>query len=118
MARPKKIKAAPVVAPKTSIKVLRGGESWHGGDHKWSLPTQAADGTWTPGGWTPPVKPVVCSVGYHLTSEPARWWGEGDVAAYLAEYDGAVSAREGEDKIAVERCRLLRPLTVAELAGD
>ena len=97
-----------------AVKVLRGGRSWHGGEHAWPLPTRGADGEWTPGEWTPAVTPSMCSQGWHLTREPALWWGEDtDVGAYLAEWDGAHVERE--DKIAVERCRLLRPLTRAEM---
>ena len=99
-------------------KTLRNGRSWHGGEHEWSLPTQGADETWTPGEWTPRVTPRVCSEGWHLTTEPARWWSADEgVACYLAEHDGAVSRSEGEDKIACERVRLLRPLTEDELAA-
>ena len=99
-------------------KVLRAGASWHGGDHTWSLPTRSTDGSWAPGEWTPRVPPSVCLRGWHLTTEPARWWGaEGDVRAYLAEWDGTVARREGDDKFAVERCRLLRELTADDLAS-
>jgi hypothetical protein len=99
------------------IKVLRSGASWHGGSRVWSLPQSQPDGSVTPGEWTPAVRPRLCSSGWHLTTEPARWWGaEGDVRAYLAEWDGAVARVEGEDKFAVERCRLLRELTPDELA--
>lgn len=31
----------------------------------WSLPTLNPDGTYTPGEWMPPVKPVLCKSGYH-----------------------------------------------------
>ena len=104
------------LGPNQAIKTLRDGASWHGGDHKWSLPVAQPDGTYTAGEWTPRIAPLICAKGWHLTTQPALWWShEGNVAAYLAEYDGATSAREGEDKIAVERCRLLRPLTKAEL---
>ena len=99
------------------IKVLRSGASWHGGSHVWSLPHSQPDGTVTPGEWTPAVTPRLCSSGWHLTTEPARWWGvETTVRAYLAEWDGAVARVEGEDKFAAERCRLLRELTQDELA--
>ena len=99
-------------------KTLRGGRSWHGGEHAWSLPTQGPDGAWTPGEWTPRVTPDVCSSGWHLTTEPARWWStDAGVVCYLAEHDGAVSRREGGDKVACERVRLLRPLTEDELAA-
>ena len=104
------------LGPNQAIKTLRDGASWHGGEHKWSLPVANADGTYTAGEWTKRVAPSICAKGWHLTTQPTLWWShEGNVAAYLAEYDGATSAREGEDKIAVERCRLLRPLTKAEL---
>jgi hypothetical protein len=100
------------------IKVLRAGQSWHGGTHVWSLPQAQPDGTVTPGDWTPAVKPAVCSRGWHLTTEPARWWGvDAGIKAYLAEWDGAVGRREGDDKFAVERCRLVRELTADELAA-
>lgn len=99
-------------------KVLRSGESWHGGAHRWSLPTLADDGTWTPGEWTPAVAPVLCETGWHLTREPARWWGAGDVVAYLTETSGAETRYdEGDGKCAVERCSLVRPLTRDELAA-
>ena len=105
-------------APNHAAKTLRNGRSWHGGTHEWSLPTLQPDGTYTPGEWTPSVAPAICETGWHLTTEPALWWSADEgVVAYLAEYDGATSARVGESKIAVERCRLLRPLTVAELAA-
>jgi hypothetical protein len=104
------------LGPNQAIKTLRDGASWHGGDHKWSLPVAQPDGTYTAGEWTPRIAPLICAKGWHLTTQPALWWShEGNVAAYLAEYDGATSACEGEDKIAVERCRLLRPLTKTEL---
>ena len=104
------------LGPNQAIKTLRDGASWHGGDHKWSLPVAQPDGTYAAGELTPTVAPSICAKGWHLTTQPALWWShEGNVSAYLAEYDGATSAREGEDKIAVERCRLLRPLTKSEL---
>ncbi len=111
----------PTATSRTAVKVLKGGASWHGGEHAWSLPTQQPDGTWTPGDWTPSVKPKLCQSGWHLTQQPACWWGDDDsVVGYLAEYDGKVSGPDADDsdatKIAVERCRLLRPLTHEELA--
>ena len=100
--------------PQHAVKVLCNGRSWHGGNHEWSLPTKNADGTWTPGDRTPSVLPTKCKKGWHLTLDPARWWGtDAGIVAYLAEYGGAVDA--GDDKIAVEWCRLVRPLTSAEL---
>ena len=111
----------------TAIKVLKNGRSHHGGTFEWPLPTQAADGTWTAGEWTPSVRPQWCKAGYHLTRRAACWFGgDGDmdgVVAYLTEYDGAIDgpnlgATYDPTKFSVERCRLLRPLTVAELEAS
>lgn len=108
---------------KQGIKVLRHGESCHGGTHRWSLPSRGTDGAWTPGEWTPTVPPTMAEEGHHtvppqgwhLTREPAQWWDTEDgTVAYLAEWNG--SAVQCDDKIAVSRCRLLRELTHEELA--
>jgi hypothetical protein len=106
---------------RTSIKVLKNGQSWHGGNHKWSLP-ELIDNTWKPGAWTSAINPVWCESGWHLTNNPVAWWDDGEgVVAYLVEYEGAtagpdLTASDDPTKFAVERCRLLRPLTSAELA--
>jgi hypothetical protein len=31
------------------VKVLKGDQSWNNGTFSWDMPTQNADGTWTPG---------------------------------------------------------------------
>jgi len=119
----KKTKMSPVanVVLRTSIKVLKNGQSWPGGDHKWSLP-ELVNNIWKPGDWTSEIKPVWCERGWHLTDNPVAWWGDGEgVIAYLVEYDGATAgpdptSSDDPTKFAVERCRLLRPLTSAELA--
>ncbi len=101
-----------MISDNQGIKVLRAGASWHGGEHEWSLPTRDASGAWTPGEWTPRVAPSVCSRGWHLTTQPGLWWSsDAGVTAYLAEWDGALARHEGDEKFAVERCRLLRELT-------
>jgi hypothetical protein len=107
---------------RTAVKVLRGGESWHGGSHRWSLPTQGKNGAWTPGEWAPVRDPILCSKGWHLTHDPGRWWGD-NVVAYLAEYDGPTDGPDpkSEDdptKFAATRARLLRPLTAAEIEAN
>ena len=107
-----------MISDNQGIKVLRAGASWHGGEHEWSLPTRDASGAWTPGEWTPRVAPSVCSRGWHLTTQPGLWWSsDAGVTAYLAEWDGARARHEGDEKFAVERCRLLRELTADELAA-
>lgn len=120
--------------PNQAIKVLevnpKDGSLWscHGGDFKWNHPTLKADGTWKPGRWTKPVlDPYLCYKGYHLTDDPVGWWTGPNLRAFLVEYDGKVdqsyywglnSSWSSKDrKIAVETCRLLRPLTDKELAG-
>ena len=106
---------------RTSIKVLKNGQSWHGGNHKWSLP-ELIDNNWKPGAWTSAINPVWCESGWHLTNNPVAWWGDGEgVVAYLVEYEGTTAgpdptSSDDPTKFAVERCRLLRPLTSAELA--
>ena len=107
-----------ILSDNQGIKVLRAGASWHGGEHEWSLPTRDASGAWTPGEWTPRVAPSVCSRGWHLTTQPGLWWSsDAGVTAYLAEWDGALARHEGDEKFAVERCRLLRELAADELAA-
>ena len=86
------------------------GSSCNGGVAKWHLPTQAADGSWMPGDWMPPIdNPKLCSRGYHLL--PDLWdileW-EG-AALFAAEGRGATDF--GTGKSAVEEARLLRLVT-------
>ena len=97
-------------------KVLVDGQSFHGGSLTWGLPTQGADGEWTPGAWHEvDGGVVVCRNGLHLTSAPANWMRPG-ATVYLAEHSGETDT-DGGDKIAARRARLLRPATSAELAA-
>jgi roadblock/LC7 domain-containing protein len=109
-----------------AIKVLEvtpeDGSLWscHGGFFQWDPPILKDDGSYTPGAWTPSVKPHLCDHGYHLTDDPGQWWDINNHCAFLVEYKGEVSGSFNDDwgrKIAVESCRLLRPLTAEELAG-
>ena len=102
--------------PKIAYKVLQSGKSCHGGALAWSLPTQNDDGSWTPGEWHEVTgKVAVCSNGLHLTHKPAYWWQAG-ADVYEAEYSGDVDSSEVNDdeKIAAQRCRLLRPVAWAD----
>lgn len=84
------------------------GESIHGGDLTWSLPTQKKDGSWKPGKWAKVEGDIdVCSNGLHLTTEPGRWYTI-DCVCYAAEGKGA-SDSEG-DKTAFAQARLLYPV--------
>lgn len=94
--------------------------SCHGGNFLWDPPILNEDGTYTPGAWTEPVNPIICDHGYHLTDDPCYWWDLTNHCAFLVEYRGSVDGSFNSDmsrKIAVESCRLLRPLTSEELAG-
>jgi hypothetical protein len=107
-------------AERLAIKVLLNLESHNNGKLRWSAPTPNGDGTYTPGDWHEvDGTPKLCRVGLHLTERPVAWWKAGGMA-YLAEYDGATDGpdpAQDDDptKFAVQRARLLRPLTCEEL---
>ena len=108
-----------VVVSETLYKVLLAGQSCDRGTHAWSLPTQNADGSWTPGDWheIPASRRLaLCSVGFHLTVDPRAWWKAGRTV-YLAEAEGERTERAG-DKIAFRKVRLLRRVTAADVASD
>ena len=85
------------------------GTAFHGGNGRWSLPTQNDDGTWDPGDWMPPVEgPIVpCINGYHLcqSNDLLDWFAP---ALYIAEGRGD-SVRDG-NKTVFREARLLRPV--------
>lgn len=91
-------------------KVLQGDMSAHGGKHiRWSLPTINSDGTFTPGGWHRTTSRVdICHAGFHLTTRPWDRWALTNMRVYLAEGAGPRDT-DGDDKIAFQRARLLRP---------
>jgi hypothetical protein len=112
--------------PNQAIKVIevdpKDGSLWscHGGTFTWDPPTLNEDGSYTPGAWTPPMDPVLCFRGYHLTNQPSNWWDIDGLKAFLVEFRGKVKGQlqpKIGQKIAVESCRLLRPLTSEELRG-
>jgi hypothetical protein len=93
--------------------------SCHGGNFQWDPPILNKDGSYTPGSWTPSAMVDLGESGYHLTDYPTSWWNNSNIGAYLVEYRGKVQGSFNDDrgrKIAVESCRLLRPLTSEELA--
>ena len=103
----------------TLYKVLVGSKSAQQRQHEWSMPVQAADGTWTPGEWSEIGGPIVkCQSGLHGTDEPARWWVDG-AECYAVESEGVVGSLDDDldRKIVCRRMRLLRRLTDAELAA-
>jgi len=81
------------------FKVLVNGRSCHGGDAQYPLPGQ----------WTLPLNPSCCKSGWHLTSDPLRWWVP-QATLWLAEGDGLLDG-DGSDKAAFERVRLVEQIT-------
>jgi hypothetical protein len=101
------------------------GRSCDGGDYTWSLPTQAADGTWTPGAWAeiPAHQSIqLCRSGFHLTADPVAggWYQHHECGRviWVAEYEGDVAGPvENGDKIACRRVRLVRGVNAADLVA-
>lgn len=90
-------------------KILDGNKATNGGRYEYSLPTQSADGAWTPGEWTEPITDLVaCESGYHLAKDEQliQWLGP-DI--YEAEATGQMI--DAGDKIVCESVRLTRKLT-------
>jgi hypothetical protein len=95
----------------TAFKVLVNGASCHGGTMQWSLPRKDESGEWTPGEWHRVTGALaVCSNGLHLTHTPVNWWLSGAVV-YEAEYALGEMDSDGDDKIAVRACRLMREVS-------
>ena len=100
------------------IKTLRGTGRSPIRSRPWSLPTQEADGSWTPGEWmvsasvadgrtviTPEAVDACAPMVYGaLPGQVAAWAAE---RAFVAELDDAVM---GNDKVGGSRGRLLRPV--------
>jgi PPE-repeat protein len=82
--------------------VLVNGESYHGGEFKWSLPEDDK-----PGEWTPVINnAIMCKRGYHLTTHYAHWSDRDNIEVYEAE--GDVVEFDGYDKVVCSRVRLLK----------
>jgi hypothetical protein len=97
-------------------KVLMGNKSYNGGDFQYSLPRKRGKG-WQAGQWHEAKGNIeVCSNGFHLTTEPFRWykWGA-DI--YEAEGAGDWDA-DGDDKTAFRRVRLLKPVPAPQWITD
>ena len=95
------------------FKVLKAGQSVHGGNLTWSLPNGD-----TPGEWHEVEgEPVLCSRGLHLTDNLREWWTPGAKAyeAEVSEDATRTSYTKNGCKIAVSKCRLVRELAPDEL---
>jgi hypothetical protein len=81
------------------FKVLIDGKPCHGGN-----------GEYPPKGkWTKRVAPQICDSGWHLTSDPLRWWKPG-AELFFAEPRGVYSY-DGSDKAAFPSVRILGRVT-------
>ena len=95
----------------TLFKTLNAyGASCNGGNVQWNLPTQNADGSWTPGAWMTAIEGELlpCENGYHLAEDAQilDWLNE---RLFEAEYRG--ERVYGDNKLVVRECRLLREFT-------
>src|ERR1700677_3203555 len=95
---------------KLLYKVLVNGRSCHGGTFKWSLPSKGKPGKWH----SIKSKVQVCSIGFHLTDDPTKWFDKKNAVIYVAE--GSGKSETLEDKTAFEKARLIRKLSDVELA--
>ena len=111
------IVANPITVP--LYKVLVNGASCHGGSMTWPLPTQAQDGTWTPGEWVGVEGALIeCQNALHLTDQPASWY-QPEGQCWLAEHRGeTVGELNGtwQSKIGVREARLMRPVAWEDVA--
>lgn len=81
------------------FKILVDGKSCNGGDAKYP----------DPGEWTETREPCCCNSGWHLTSDPLRWWMP-RATLWLAEGETPLHG-DGSDKAAFARVRLLEQIT-------
>jgi hypothetical protein len=93
----------------TDYKTFNGTAGAYGhGDYSDYMPTQNADGTWTPGEWLPPVKPRLCESGYHWCDGELQLLRHLGETCYVIEPDGETV--RGDDKCASGTIRLLFPV--------
>jgi hypothetical protein len=98
-----------MVVTMTDYKTFTGVAGAYGhGDYSDYMPTQNADGTWTPGEWLPPVRPVLCKSGYHWCDGELQLLRHLGEACYVIEHKGETV--RGDDKCASETIRLLFPV--------
>jgi hypothetical protein len=103
-----------VTQPPLLLKVLKAGgiPPLAGSDFRWSLPTQADDGSWAPGAWMEiSGRLKACSNGLHLcrVQDLPNWIRYAD-EIYLAEHDGRMVVHDDEtsqSKVVVRKARLV-----------
>lgn len=79
---------------------------------QWPLPTKNADGSWTPGAWTPEIKDVELYVsGYHIVDVGHIVGHKGETLYEVEVAPDATWDRFGDGSAAaVSRCRLIRQI--------
>ncbi len=94
-------------------KVLVNGKSCHGGNLKWSLPTESSPGDWQ----SVDGKIVLCQNGLHVTTDPNHWWKDG-CTVYEVEIDGEIGGRDDtKAKLVVPKVRLLAAVLTLKIEG-
>jgi hypothetical protein len=90
---------AKIIVP--LFKVLVDGKSCHGGDAEWP----------PVGEWTVRIEPICCFKGWHLTTDPLRWWTP-RATLWLCEAEMPISG-DGSDKASFRSVRRIMEITHA-----
>lgn len=103
-------------APIKLYKVLTAdGHSPYITAYSWSLPTQNADGRWTPGAWhEEPPSVFDKGHGLHITPEVSRYWPRDTCVAYECEAEGYREDPSTNCHVVALKVRLLRPVPSEE----
>jgi len=111
-----KIKPATASVAPTLYKVLTAdGHSPYITAYAWSLPTQNADGSWTPGAWhEEPASVFDLGHGLHITPAPDHYWPRNTCVAYECEASGYREDPLTDHHVVALRVRLLRPVSMEE----
>jgi hypothetical protein len=91
------------------FKVLLNGQSCHGGTLAWNLPNGK------PGKWHEHTGALrICQSGFHLTSDPIRWWKPDSKVFEVEVADDTSTVPTEDDKVCVRKCRLVREVEWSE----
>lgn len=114
MSAPRTKKAAP--APLRLFKVLTAdGHSAYITAYAWSLPEQAADGSWTPGAWhEEPPEVFDRGHGLHVSPSPSHYTPRSSCITYECEAEGYREDPQTSHHVVALRVRLLRPVSAEE----
>lgn len=106
----------PALAPVRLFKVLTAdGHSAYITAYAWSLPTQNADGSWTPGAWhEEPPEVLDRGYGLHVSPAPKYYTPSSTCVTYECEAEGYREYPQTEHRVVALRVRLLRPISSEE----